>query len=123
MDSITYTTAGASQSVVNTVVNNMNFLQDAFYIEGESSSLNIQGLSIEQNTAIDTQWSGITTRKKAKSNITGTTISNNAFLRFGSLVVDSSVFISDTTISRNTGVVSFIVASFCLSIRKIFRQV
>ena len=105
MEWITYTTAAATQTITNTIVNNMKFLEDTFYVEGQRSSLAIEGLNIEENNAIDTQWNGIVARNKAAANISGLELSNNSFLRFGIISFDSIVKISNSIIRQNRGVV------------------
>lgn len=106
IDSITFTTAGAKQTIINTIVTNMNFIQDAFYVEDISSSLIINNINIEQNIAITTPWSAIVARSKSILSIINSTISDNTFIEFGIIGFDSSITITDSRIDRNVGVVS-----------------
>jgi hypothetical protein len=106
LDWITYTTAGGSQTVTNTVLNKMNFLLDAFYVENDQSVLVVQGLTIEQNQAIGSPWNAIVVRNGAVANISQTLISDNVLLRFGIISFNAATAVTDSIIRQNRGVVS-----------------
>jgi hypothetical protein len=110
IDSITYTTAGASQTVRNMQVRTMEFLEDAFFVEDESSTLSINSVLLEQNSPTDatgaaTRWSAIVARTRATATIEDTTISGNSQLEFGVFAFSSAVTITGSTLSGNIGVV------------------
>jgi hypothetical protein len=84
----------------------MNFMDDAFFVEGDSSTLLLDGLIVEQNTAQSTPWSAVAVRRKAIARITGSSIADNDAVEFGVVVFDSTTIIQDSQISQNTGSVS-----------------
>lgn len=110
IDSITYTTAGAAQTVVNTQVRSMGFIEDAFFVEDESSTLSISSVLLEQNNPTDasgagSRWSAIVARTRATASIEDSAISGNSQLEFGIFAFSSAVSIARTSLSDNTGVV------------------
>jgi hypothetical protein len=84
----------------------MNFMDDAFFVEGDGSTLLLDGLVVEQNTAQSTPWSAVAVRRKSIARITGSYIAENKALEFGVVVFDSTTIIQDSQISQNTGAVS-----------------
>ena len=102
MNSITYTTAGATQTVLQTSVTRMNQISDAFYVEGAGSTLSLEFVTVEQNTA-EAPWSAISVRAGALAVVSETSISNNSAVEFVVVVFNSIVTITDSFISQNTG--------------------
>jgi DICT domain-containing protein len=107
MDWITYTTASGSQTVTNTMLYNMTFVEDAFFVESDQSTLNIQDVTIEKNQAITTQWNSIVVRDRATATVSKLSINDNNNLRFGIISFNAAITVSDSTIRQNKGVVSY----------------
>jgi ABC-type glucose/galactose transport system permease subunit len=103
INSITYTTAGATQTVINTTVSRMNRLADAFYVEGMGSTLLLETVKLEQNKVQTDPWSGVSVRMEAIARIRKSSISDNTSVKFGVVTFQSTAHISDTLISRNVG--------------------
>jgi hypothetical protein len=106
VNSITYTTAGGSQSALNTSVTQMSRMEDAFYVEDVGSTLLLEGMAIEQNNMQTVPWSVVSVRTNAIARVSESSISDNTALEFGVVAFSSTVSIQDSFISRNSGSVS-----------------
>jgi hypothetical protein len=107
MDSITFTTAGASQSVLNTFVTQMNFMEDAFFVEDVGSVLQITGTTLQQNVDFAEPWTGVSARNGATARVSQMSISDNGSVEFGVVSFGSTVLVERSVVSRNTGSVSY----------------
>lgn len=106
VNSVTFTTAGGSQSVLGTSVTQMRRIEDAFYVEDVGSTLLLESTTIEQNRIQSNPWSAVSARTGSIVRVSETTISDNAAVEFGIVAFDSSATIIDSFISRNEGSVS-----------------
>ena len=105
VNSITYTTAGGSQSVLRTSVSQMRRIDDAFYVESIGSTLLLEGTKIEQNRFQANPWSAVSARTGSIARISETLIADNASVEFGIVSFDSSITVTDSFISGNVGTV------------------
>lgn len=105
VNSITYTTAGGSQSVLGTSVSQMRRIDDAFYVESIGSTLLLEGTKIEQNRFQANPWSAVSARTGSIARISETLIADNASVEFGIVSFDSSITVTDSFISGNVGTV------------------
>jgi hypothetical protein len=103
VNSVTYTTAGATQSVLNTTVARMNRLADAFYVEATGSSLLLETVTVEQNKVQPDPWSAVSVRMGALARIRHTSIVDNGVVEFSVVAFQSTVYLSDSIIARNEG--------------------
>jgi hypothetical protein len=108
LDQVTFTTAQGAQSVSNTIISGMLGLRDVFYVEDTDSSLNVVGSMIRDNDITSNSWAGFTILNGATARVVGTEITSNSGVEFAAAAggVGSSLDISDSIISENTGVVS-----------------
>lgn len=108
LDQVTFTTAQGAQSVQNTVISGMLGLRDVFYVEDTGSSLTVQGSTIRDNDISANSWAGITVLNGATAQVSNSEITGNSGVEFGAAAggVGSSLTVSDSFISENTGVVS-----------------
>ena len=105
VNSITYTTAGGSQSVLGTSVSQMRRIDDAFYVESIGSTLLLERTKIEQNRFQANPWSAVSARTGSIARISETLIADNASVEFGIVSFDSSITVTDSFISGNVGTV------------------
>ena len=105
MNSVTYTTAGGSQSVLSTSVSQMRRIEDAFYVESIGSTLLLEGTKIEQNRFQANSWSAVSARTGSIARVSETSIVDNASVEFGIVSFDSSITVTDSIISGNVGTV------------------
>lgn len=105
VNSITYTTAGGSQSVLRTSVSQMRRIDDAFYVESIGSTLLVEGTKIEQNRIQTNPWSAVSARTGSIAKVSETSIADNASVEFGIVSFDSSITVTDSFISGNVGTV------------------
>jgi hypothetical protein len=106
LNSVTFTTAGGSQTVTNSTVTLMTRISDAFYVEDEGSTLLLEGVTIERNQIQADPWSAVAARTNSVAQITSTTIAENTGVEFGIVSFNSMVTVQDTIIWQNTGTVS-----------------
>lgn len=106
LGSITFATTGGSQTVMGTTVSVMSRMEDGFYVEMAGSTLLLEDVTVEQNLLQSAPWSAVSARMGAVARVLASTIQNNAAMEFAIVSFDSSVSVSDTTISQNSGVVS-----------------
>jgi hypothetical protein len=108
LDQVTFTTAQGAQSVQNTIVSGMLGLRDVFYVEDTGSSLTVLGSTIRDNVISANSWAGVTILNGASARVVNSEITGNSGVEFGAAAggVGSSLIISDSVISANTGVVS-----------------
>lgn len=109
MDSITYTTAGGSQTVLSTTVTQMGFMENAFYVEDIGSTLLLEGLVLEQNDEQKIPWTAVAARTESITRISSSSVSDNKAVEFGVVAINSIVTIEDSFISRNIGLVSYCI--------------
>jgi hypothetical protein len=111
LDQVTFTTAQGAQSVSNTIVSGMLGLRDVFYVEDTGSSLSVIGSMIRDNDISSNSWAGFTILNGASATVVGTEITSNSGVEFAAAAggAGSSLDMSDSIISENTGVVSCIL--------------
>lgn len=109
IDSVTFTTAMGTQTVIDVEVSGMNSLGDVFYAEGSGSMLLITGSTLSQNNIVPPPtWNGVAAQSGASAMVMDTTIRDNSGIEFGvSATLGSTVSIKDSMITGNTGVVRF----------------
>lgn len=112
MNSITFSTAGGSQSVMNTTVGKMIHMEDAFYVEGVGSTLLVDGTFVQNNTNQTVPWRVVSVRTEAIARVSASSISDNTAVEFGVVAFNSTVSIEDSFISRNSGSVRHMVWEF-----------
>lgn len=105
VNSVTYTTAGGSQSVLGTSVSQMRRIDNAFYVESIGSTLLLEGTTIEQNRIQTNPWSAVSARTGSIARVAETSIADNASVEFGIVSFDSSITVTDSFISGNVGMV------------------
>lgn len=105
MSSITYTTAGGSQSVSQVLVTQMMMITDAFYVENSGSTLLLEGVRVEQNRVQNTPWSVVAARSGSIVRVLETIIAENNAVEFGVVAFDSTVVVLDSLINGNVGTV------------------
>lgn len=103
VNSITFTTAGGSQTITNSTVTQMTRMADAFYVEDTSSTLLLEDVNIVRNQIQADSWSAVAARAGAIAQISNVTIAENAGVEFGVVSFNSMVTIQDTIIRQNTG--------------------
>ena len=103
VNSVTFTTAGGSQTVMNSTVTQMTRMADAFYVEDEGSTLLVEGVNIVRNQIQADAWSAVAARTGAIVQISNVTVAENTGLEFGVVSFNSMVTIQDTIIRQNTG--------------------
>lgn len=111
MEKITFTTAQGAQSVRDTTVTEMISLRDAFYVEEAGSSLTVTTSTITGNVIGGNTWrAGVTVLNGAVGTVSETTFSDNSGVEFGVAAggQGSTLTLSDSIISGNTGVVSWL---------------
>lgn len=91
---------------MGTTVSVMSRMEDGFYVEMAGSTLLLEDVTVEQNLLQSAPWSAVSARMGAVARVLASTIQNNAAMEFAIVSFDSSVSVSDTTISQNSGVVS-----------------
>jgi len=106
VNSVTFTTAGGSQTVLESSVTQMRRIEDAFYVEDVGSTLLLESVTIEQNRISANPWSAVSARTGSIARVSKTSISDNASVEFGVVAFDSAVDVTDSFISRNEGSVS-----------------
>jgi hypothetical protein len=121
LNSVTFTTAGGSQVVLNVEVSGMDTLEDTFFVEGSGSTLSVAGTSVTRN-AVPPAWSIVSAQSQAIATIMDSSFSQNRGVEFCvSATLGANVTVRDSDISENQGVVSTIMiyASriICLSCR------
>jgi hypothetical protein len=106
LDSVTFTTAMGTQTVINTQVSGMNSVGDVFFVEGDGSMLAVAGSSISQNKIPTPGCKGVSVQSQATATVMGSTIADNTGIEFGiSATLGASVIVRDSTLSGNVGVV------------------
>jgi hypothetical protein len=105
LNTITFTTAGGSQTVTSTTVTGMTRMKDTFYVEQEGSTLLLDTVIVNENQAQTTAWHAVSVRTGAIAQITECTISDNTALEYGVVAFDATISIADSFISRNSGTV------------------
>jgi len=113
-DYVTTTSTTSGQTVMNVQVNRMRRLKEAFLVNGEGSVMSVSGTMIRDNNFVvnTTQaWSGISVKGGATAMVSETTISRNSGIMFGILsqASGSSVTVRDSFISDNVGSVRNVV--------------
>ena len=103
VNSITFTTAGGSQTIMKSIVTQMTRMADAFYVEGEGSTLLLEDVNIVRNQIQADTWSAVAARAGAIAQISNITIAENTGIEFGVVSFNSMVTIQDTIIRQNTG--------------------
>lgn len=103
VNSITFATAGGSQTISSSTVTQMTRMADAFYVEDEDSTLLLEDVSIVRNQIQAESWSAVAIRAGAIAQISNVTIAENTGLEFGVVSFSSIVSIQDTIIRQNTG--------------------
>lgn len=106
LDSVTFTTAGGAQSVINSDVRRMNFVEDVFYAEGTGSTLDITDTLIQMNELETGAFTGMSLQAGALGSMTGSVISDNTAIEFGVVASASQVSVTESIFSRNIGAVS-----------------
>jgi hypothetical protein len=112
VNSVTYTTAGATQSVLNSTVARMNRLSDAFYVEAAGSTLLLEAVTVEQNKVQTDPWSAVSVRMGAVARIRHSAMVDNGAVEFVVVAFQSTIYLSDSTISRNDGSVRLLYNLF-----------
>jgi hypothetical protein len=107
VNSITFTTAGGSQTVTNSSVTLMTRMSDAFYVEDQGSTLLLEGVIIERNQILGEPWSAIAARTNSIVQISETTIADNTGVEFGVVAFAAMITIQDSFVRQNTGSVSY----------------
>lgn len=103
VNSITFTTAGGSQMISNSTATQMTRMADAFYVEGEGSTLSLENVNIVRNQIQGDSWSAVAARAGAQAQILTVTIAENTGVEFGVVSFSSMVTIQDTIVRQNTG--------------------
>ena len=103
VNSITFTTAGGSQMVTNSTVTQMTRMADAFYVEGEGSTLSLENVNIVRNQIQADSWNGVSSRAGAIAQILNVIIAENTGIEFGIVSFSSMVTVQDTILRQNTG--------------------
>jgi protein-disulfide isomerase-like protein with CxxC motif len=103
---ITFATAGGSQTVTKSTVTLMTRISDAFYVEGEGSTLLLEQVTIERNQIQADPWSAVAARTNAVAQVSNITIAENTGVEFGVVSFNSMVTVQDTIIRQNIGSVS-----------------
>jgi len=103
VNSVTFTTTGGSQTVLQVSVTQMQRIEDAFYVEDIGSTLLLERVVVEQNRFSSSPWSAVSARTRSIARVSATSISDNTSVEFGVVAFDSSVVITDSFISRNEG--------------------
>ena len=103
VNSITFTTAGGSQTIMKSIVTQMTRMADAFYVEDEGSTLLLEDVNIVRNQIQADTWSAVAARAGAIAQISNITIAENTGIEFGVVSFNSMVTIQDTIIRQNTG--------------------
>jgi hypothetical protein len=103
VNSITFTTAGGSQTVTNSTVTLMTRIMDAFYVEDEGSTLLLEQVTIIRNQIQTDPWSAVAARSNSIAQISSITIAENTGVEFGIVSFNSTVTIQDCIIRQNTG--------------------
>lgn len=108
MKRVTSTTNGAAQSVKNTEVTAMQYLEEAFYAEGSGSNLAILETLVRDNKLGNAPWSVVNVGSSAVASVSDTRILNNAGLMYGAIATGtgSSVSLIDSVLEGNSGRVS-----------------
>lgn len=105
LNTVTFTTAGGSQTVLASTVSSMNRIEDVFFVEDVGSTLLLDGVMVVENQVQTVPWNVVSARTKAIARVTETTISDNMAIEYGVVAFDASVTIMDSFISRNSGTV------------------
>jgi hypothetical protein len=108
LNSITFTTATGSTSVIDTKVTNMVLVDDAFYVEGDGSSLSLSEVEVS-GTQVDAplSWTAVAVQSQATATLEKVTIAGNEGLEFGlSATLAGVISMKDSVIENNQGVVS-----------------
>jgi hypothetical protein len=103
VNSITFTTAGGSQMISNSTVTQMTRMADAFYVEGEGSTLSLENVNMVRNQIQADSWSAVAARAGAIAQILNVTIAENTGVEFGIVSFSSMVTVQDTILRQNTG--------------------
>jgi hypothetical protein len=109
LNSVTFTTATGSTSVINTKVTNMVSVDDAFYVEGDGSSLSLSEVEVS-GTQVNAplSWTAVAVQSQAAATVDKVTIAGNEGLEFGlSATLAGVISMKDSIIENNQGVVSY----------------
>lgn len=105
VSSITFTTLGGSQSVTNSTVRLMTGIVDAYYVEGEGSTLLLEQVVLERNQIQGDPWSAVAARTMSIAQISNIVIAENTNVEFGIVSLNAMVTVQDATIRQNIGAV------------------
>jgi len=112
MGSVTYTTAGAGQSVLDVKVSGMKLISDTlFYVQGAGSTLAIGQTAISNNKLKPTpgSWTAVAAQESGVATVTNSSISGNTGMEFGlSATLAATITIKDTVFEDNQGLVRFV---------------
>jgi hypothetical protein len=109
LGSVTYATAGGSQSVISSQVQSMKTLNDAFFAEGAGSQVTLSNSQIRNNNIVNgTGWRGVTIQGSASGSMDGTSISGNQGMTFAASASGSGSTLSmaNSNINNNVAPVS-----------------
>ncbi|GAX16597.1 hypothetical protein FisN_7Lh329 [Fistulifera solaris] len=106
LNSVTFTTATGSTSVINTKVTDMVLVDDAFYVEGDGSSLSMSDVEVS-GTQVNAplSWTAVAVQSQATATLEKVTIAGNEGLEFGlGATLGGVISMKDSVIENNQGV-------------------
>jgi len=113
LSTATFTTASATQTIVDTDFTQLTSIEDVHFVEGEGTNLVVSGGSVSDVSFFGNSWNLFSLQSQAEGTIMGVVVSRNSGLEFiVSATTGASVDVSASTFESNIGVVSFIFSCF-----------